>query len=213
MIAPDGVVVASRARPRGEFRSPRRRITGAYADLVTDPALEDKPISITTGRAARNRRDRPHRIAQGVGAKPVDFHVVSVARRQRLRVDQPGPATSSYSRAGACLVATVLVASGSRAQARAGPLREVAEVTRHLEQGRLDVRSWLRPPTSSAPAREFDSLIETARRRDHRDQPGHRLGLLGQHRLAPAPERCWRRPAGRHPAGDILAPRWRWIAR
>lgn len=145
LVAPDGTAVASRSS-RSEGRDPfvvGQKVADPYADLVKNRSGAGGPITVGEGASG------PEVVGIGVvplidkqGSKPVEYFVVAVARQS----DAYGAINTirylNYAVLAACLVATLLVGywlSGRAVQ----PLREVSDVTRHLEQGHLDVRSSL----------------------------------------------------------------------
>ena len=144
LVAPDGVVVVTRTRSdRQNSFAAGQKIAGPYAELVKNRAYEDKPIFIDDG-ASGPEVVGIYRLPllEKEGAKPAEFFVIAVARQS----DAFGTVNTirylNYAVLAACLVAAVLVGwwlSGVAVQ----PLREVSEVTRHLEHGHLDVRSSL----------------------------------------------------------------------
>ncbi len=162
LIAPDGVVVASRAQADGQIPfTVGQKITGPYADLVTNRSHEDKPISIDDGASGPEVVGIAHiALLEKEGSKPAEFYVMSVARQSDTYGSINMIRYLNYSVLAACLVATVLVGlwlSGLAVQ----PLREVSEVTRHLEQGHLDVRSSLTSTDEFGElAAQVNSLIE-----------------------------------------------------
>ena len=144
LVAPDGVVVATRARP--DMQNPftvGQKLAGPYAELVKNRAHEDKPISIDDGASGPEVVGITRiPLLEKEGSKPAEFYVISVARQSDAYGSINMIRYLNYAVLAACLVATVLVGlwlSGRAVQ----PLREVSEVTRHLEQGHLDVRSSL----------------------------------------------------------------------
>jgi methyl-accepting chemotaxis protein len=145
LIAPDLTVVASRSGPAGYLVG--TKLSGAYADLVRNPAA-----------AARGRRADYYEIDDG----PSGPEVVSLATVE-LRERATDKTCASYTVMLAeprgelyraittiqllnvgvlviCLVATAIVGAWF-SQRLVRPLAEVRDVTRSLEQGRLDVRS------------------------------------------------------------------------
>ena len=156
---------------------------------VTEPgrSTEGKPISYveTTATSGPEIVGLSHGHLRGEGGgKPADFAVIVAIARQS---DAYGPINTirylNYRRArraawwprslvGALALGPVrpAPARGRRGHAPAGarpPRRPVVDVASHRR-----VRRALDP--GQLPDR-------AARRRDHRDRPGHRLGLLGQH--------------------------------
>jgi methyl-accepting chemotaxis protein len=144
LVAPDGMVVASRSR--ADAVSPfvvGQKIAGPYADLVKNRSHEGKPIRVPDGTIGPEIVGlSPFPLLEKEGGKPAEFVILSVARQS----DAFGMINMirylNYAVLAACLVATVLVGLWLSGRA-VRPLREVADVTRHLEQGHLDVRSSL----------------------------------------------------------------------
>jgi len=144
LVAPDGVVIATRTRPdRQNSFAAGQKIAGPYAELVKNRAHEGKPIFIDDGASGPEVvgiSSIPLREKEG--DKPAEYYVVVVARQSDAFGSVNNIRYLNYSVLAACLVAAVLVGwwlSGIAVQ----PLREVSAVTRHLEHGHLDVRSSL----------------------------------------------------------------------
>jgi methyl-accepting chemotaxis protein len=144
LVAPDGTVVAARARR--DIPSPftaGQKIPSPYSELVKRQAGEHKPISIDDGASGPELvgiTSIP--LLDKEGGKPADYFVISAARQSDAYAGINTIRYLSYSVLAACLVATVSVGlwlSGIAVQ----PLREIAEVARHLGEGHLDVRSSL----------------------------------------------------------------------
>jgi methyl-accepting chemotaxis protein len=162
LVAPDGVVVVTRARP--DIQNPftvGQKIPSPYSELVKTRADEGKPISIENGA------NGPELVGitsipllEREGGKPAEFHVVSAARQSDAYAGINTIRYLNYSVLAACLAATVSVGlwlSGIVVR----PLHEVAEVARHLGEGHLDVRSSLASHDEfGALAARVNALIE-----------------------------------------------------
>jgi methyl-accepting chemotaxis protein len=144
LVAPDGMVVSSRTRPdRPNSFAAGQKLPDPYAELVKNRAHEGKPISIDEGASG------PEVVGiQGIallekeGGKPTEFFIISVARQSDAFGTVNQIRYLNYTVLAACLVAAVM--AGLWLSGRAvRPLREVSDVTRHMEQGHLDVRSSL----------------------------------------------------------------------
>jgi methyl-accepting chemotaxis protein len=144
LVAPDGTVVTTRARSDGPNPFVAgQKIPGPYFDLVKNQAHENKPISVDDGASGSEIVGISSiNLLEKDGGKPAEFHVVTAARQADAYRSIEMIRYLNYTVLAACLAATVLVGlwlSGRAVQ----PLREVAEITQHLEQGHLDVRSTL----------------------------------------------------------------------
>ena len=145
LVAPDGMVVATRSRP--DTQNPHavgQKIAGPYAELVKNRSREGKPIAIDDGAGG------PEVVGLGTisllekeGGKPAEFTVISAARQSDTYGSINMIRYLNYAVLAACLAATVVVGLWLSGRA-VRPLREVSEVTRHLEQGHLDIRSDLK---------------------------------------------------------------------
>jgi methyl-accepting chemotaxis protein len=144
LVAPDGVVVATRAR--GDAPNPfvpGQKVSGVYAELVGNRSSEGKAVSIDDGASGPeligiNRIP----LLEKEGGKPEEFFVVATARQVDAYAGINTIRYLNYAVLAACLVATVSVGLWLSALA-VRPLREVSDVARHLEQGHLDIRSSL----------------------------------------------------------------------
>jgi len=144
LVAPDGVVVATRARPDG--RNPfviGQKLPSPYADLVKDRARQDAAVNIDDGASGPEVVGISHiPLLEKEGGKPAEFYVIAAARQSDAYGSVNMIRYLNYAVLVACLVATLLVGLWLSGRA-VRPLREVSDVTRHLEQGHLDVRSSL----------------------------------------------------------------------
>ena len=124
LVAPDGMVVATRSR--ADAQSPfvvGQKIAGPYADLVKNRSHEGKPIRIDDGAIGPEIVGlSPFPLLEKEGGKPAEYVIISVARQS----DAFGMINMirylNYAVLAACLVATVLVGlwlSGRAVQAPA----------------------------------------------------------------------------------------------
>jgi methyl-accepting chemotaxis protein len=153
LIAPDGVVVASRTRSEGPNPfAVGQKVAAPYSELIKDRAHQDQAISIDDGASGPEIVGISHiPLLETEGGKPEEFFVVSTGRQSDAYAGINRIRWLNVAVLAACLVATVTVGlwlSGRAVQ----PLREISGVTRLLEQGRLDVRS------SHASGDEFGAL-------------------------------------------------------
>jgi methyl-accepting chemotaxis protein len=142
LVAPDGVVVATRTRPgRENSFGAGRKLAGPYAELVRNRGHEGKPIAIDDGASGPELVGISQiALLEKEGGTSAEFSILAVASQSDVFGSVNMIRSQNYAVLAACLVAAVLVGlwlSGRAVQ----PLREVSEVARHLEQGHLDVRS------------------------------------------------------------------------
>lgn len=162
LIAPDGTVVAARSRSDG--RDPftiGQKASSPYAEIVRNRSDAAEPISIEDGSAgAEIVGIGDISLLEKEGGPPIQYHVISVARQADVYGSINMIRYLNYGVMAACLLATIVVGlwlSGRAVQ----PLREVTEVTRHLEQGHLDVRSNLKTSDEfGVLSTQVNSLIE-----------------------------------------------------
>jgi hypothetical protein len=140
LVAPDGVVVATRALPdRPNPFAAGQKIVGPYADLVKNRAHEERPIHVDGGASgAEVVGISTLDLQEKEGSKPAEFSVITVARQLDVYRSINLIRYLNYALLATCLVATVLVGlwfSGRAVQ----PLREVSDVTRHLEHASAEL--------------------------------------------------------------------------
>jgi methyl-accepting chemotaxis protein len=144
LLAPDGVVVAMRARP--EIQNPfmlGQKLPSPYLELVKNRAQEHKPIFIEDGASGQEIVGiSTILLIEKEGGQPTEFFVISVARQADAFAGINAIRYVNYAVLAACLMATVSV-GWWLSDFAVRPLREVSEVARHLEQGHLDVHSAL----------------------------------------------------------------------
>jgi methyl-accepting chemotaxis protein len=162
LVAPDGVAVSTRTRPdRQNYFTAGQKLAGPYAELVRTRAYEAKPIVVDDGASGPELVGISQiQLIEKEGGKPADYHVVSVARQSDVYGSVNTIRYLNYGVLAACLLAAVLVGLWLSGRA-VKPLLEVSEVTRHLEQGHLDIRSSLHSADEfGALSAQVNSLIE-----------------------------------------------------
>jgi methyl-accepting chemotaxis protein len=162
LVAPDGVVVSTRTRPglQNSFTA-AQKLVSPYAELVKDRAHEGRPISISDGASGPEIVGISQiGLVEKAGEKPAEFNVVSVARQSDVYGSVNTIRYLNHAVLAASLVAAVLVGLWLSARA-VKPLHEVAGVTRHLQQGHLDIRSSIASSDEfGALSAQVNSLIE-----------------------------------------------------
>ena len=218
LVAPDGMVVATRSRADGQ--SPfavGQKIAGPLRRSGQEPSpRRASRSSSTTARSARRSwASAASPCWRRKGASPRSMSIISVARQSdAFGIDQHDP-LPELRRAG-----RVPGGHGARGAVALGPRRAAPArgLRGHASPGTRPPR---RPVVAHVGRRVRRALgagqlpDREARRRDHRDQPDHRLGLLGQHASsAPAPSSS-RRGRPSRPAPCRRSPRaWRpWTPR
>ncbi len=162
LVDPGGVVVVTRARADGPNPfAVGQKIPGPYLDLVKHHANDDKPISIDDGASGPELVGISSlALLEKEGGKPEEFTMIATSRQSDAYGSINMIRYLNYAVLVACLMATVFVGlwlSGRAVQ----PLREVSEVTHHLEQGHLDVRSSLKSADEfGALSAQVNALIE-----------------------------------------------------
>src|SRR3954447_13471074 len=111
LVAPDGVVVATRARADGTNSfTAGQKVAGRYAELVKTKAYEEKPISIDDGATGPEVVGISHIALKEVEeGKPADYYVLSVARQSDVYGSINLIRYLNYAVLGACLMATIVV--------------------------------------------------------------------------------------------------------
>ena len=160
LVDNDGDVVTSRSR--GEGRDPfvaGERLSAPYAEMIR--GRTNDPILIEDGLSGPEVVGINHvALAEKAGSRSEEFFVIAIATQPTAFGSITTIRYLNYAVLAACVIVTLLVGywlSGRAVQ----PLREVADVTRHLEHGHLDVRSEVVSGDEfGALSSQINSLIE-----------------------------------------------------
>ena len=138
------MIVASRGRTEGQNPfAVGQKVPPPYSELLKNRTIQDRPIHVDDGASGAEVIGISHiPLLEKEGGRPSEFYVISTARQSDAYGSVNTIRYLNYAVLAACLVATLLVGLWLSGRA-VRPLHEVSEVTRHMEQGHLDVRSSL----------------------------------------------------------------------